>query len=287
MHGFVGIVAPVRRRDRSAAVIKVSFPHPGNVHEPDAFAAWQGRGAVHLCERDDAAFAMLLERAGPGTLADVADDDSAVATLGQLSRQLAVAAPPGLPRLSDLVAGWTAETDGHRTGPWTRCGNSTSPTRWCTATCTTPTCCPVIVNRGRRSTRRATSAIPPMTFSRLFTVHVYCSDRTQCGCLTSSARRPGWTGFERAAGPWSGPSDPQRGAVVTVIQVGWSGRRRSWPACWPNEAAGGTVLLPSSSRATCTKSLRNACLAGLDLDILLTAAVSTDHEGASETRPER
>lgn len=113
-HGFVGIVLPVRRRDRSPAVIKVSFPHPGNVHEPDAFAVWRGRGAVRLYERDDARFAMLLERAGSRTLADVTDDDRAVATLGQLSRRLAVDAPPGLPRLSDMVAGWETEMDGHR-----------------------------------------------------------------------------------------------------------------------------------------------------------------------------
>ncbi len=60
-HGAVGIVVPVvRRRDAAPAVIKVSFPHPGNVHEPDAFAVWGGRGAVLLYERDDEHFAVLL-----------------------------------------------------------------------------------------------------------------------------------------------------------------------------------------------------------------------------------
>ncbi|EWM16740.1 aminoglycoside phosphotransferase family protein [Kutzneria sp. 744] len=107
-HGAVGIVLPVRRGDL-AAVIKVSFPHPGNVDQPAAFAAWRGRGAVRLHERDDARFAMLLERAGPGTLAEVADDDRAVGILGELSRRLAVPAPPGLPRIRDEVAGWEAE----------------------------------------------------------------------------------------------------------------------------------------------------------------------------------
>lgn len=111
-HGFVGIVLPVRHGDRPA-VIKVSFPHPGNLHEPDAFTAWQGRGAVRLYERDDARFAMLLERAGRGTLAEITDAEEAVRTLGQLSRRLAVEAPAGLPRLSDMVAGWEAEMDGH------------------------------------------------------------------------------------------------------------------------------------------------------------------------------
>jgi streptomycin 6-kinase len=65
MHGGVGIVVPVVRKSSEPAVLKVSFPHLGNRYEPDAFAAWGGRGAVLLHERDDERFAMLLERAHP------------------------------------------------------------------------------------------------------------------------------------------------------------------------------------------------------------------------------
>lgn len=113
-HGQVGIVVPVRRRyDGKPAVLKISFPHPGNVHEPDAFAVWAGRGAVRLYERDDARFAMLLERVGEGavagSLADVEDIDDAVAVAGRLARRLAVPAPAGLPRMSSLVAEWECE----------------------------------------------------------------------------------------------------------------------------------------------------------------------------------
>lgn len=121
-HGQVGIVVPVRRRyDGTPAVLKISFPHPGNVHEPDAFAVWQGRGAVRLYERDDARFAMLLERVGEGaganpgsnpgagSLADVEDIDEAVTAAGRLARRLAVPAPAGLPRMSSLVAEWECE----------------------------------------------------------------------------------------------------------------------------------------------------------------------------------
>ncbi|MGW6275258.1 aminoglycoside phosphotransferase family protein [Streptomyces sp. NPDC055060] len=130
-HGQVGLVVPVRRRyERTPAVLKISFPHPGNAHEPDAFAVWSGRGAVRLYERDDARFAMLLERAGAGgggaggevnglgaggagagggSLADVADTDEAVAVAGRLARRLAVPAPAGLPRMSSLVAEWECE----------------------------------------------------------------------------------------------------------------------------------------------------------------------------------
>jgi streptomycin 6-kinase len=46
IHGGVGVIVPVRRRAGAPAVLKVSFPHPGNVHEPAAFAAWGGRGAA-------------------------------------------------------------------------------------------------------------------------------------------------------------------------------------------------------------------------------------------------
>ncbi|MGW6619954.1 aminoglycoside phosphotransferase family protein [Nocardia sp. NPDC055002] len=109
MHGHVGVVIPVSRPDLAPAVVKISFPHPGNVFEPDAFATWNGRGAVQLFDRDDARFAMLLERTGHRTLADITDFDEAVGILGQLSRRLAVDAPVGLPRLSDLVADWTDE----------------------------------------------------------------------------------------------------------------------------------------------------------------------------------
>ncbi|AEW99569.1 aminoglycoside phosphotransferase family protein [Streptantibioticus cattleyicolor] len=104
-HGGVGIVVPVRRAG-VGAVLKVSFPHPGNVHEPEAFAVWDGHGAVLLHERADADFAMLLERAHPSTLAEVADGDEVVTTAARISRRLAVPAPHGLPRLRDRAGAW-------------------------------------------------------------------------------------------------------------------------------------------------------------------------------------
>ncbi len=106
MHGGVGVVVPVRRRAEGTAVLKVSFPHPGNVHEPDAFAAWGGRGAVLLHERDDERFAMLLERVQASTLAEVEDGDEVVTVAGRINRRLAIPAPPGLPRLRDQADAW-------------------------------------------------------------------------------------------------------------------------------------------------------------------------------------
>lgn len=105
MHGGVGIIVPVRRGGEPA-VVKVSFPHPGNVHEPDAFAVWGGRGAVLLHERDDERFAMLLERARTVSLAQGEDVDEMVRVAGRLSRRLGVPAPPGLPRLRDRADAW-------------------------------------------------------------------------------------------------------------------------------------------------------------------------------------
>ncbi|GGW67409.1 aminoglycoside phosphotransferase family protein [Streptomyces xantholiticus] len=106
MHGGVGVIVPVRRRAEESAVLKVSFPHPGNVHEPDAFVAWDGRGAVLLHERDDELFAMLLERVQPSTLAEVEDGDEVVTVAGRLNRRLAIPAPPGLPRLREQADAW-------------------------------------------------------------------------------------------------------------------------------------------------------------------------------------
>jgi streptomycin 6-kinase len=105
-HGQVGIIVPVQSADGASAVLKVSFPHPGNAHEPDAFAAWRGHGAVLLHQRDDAHFAMLLEQADKQTLADLGDVDEAVAIAGGLARRLAIGAPPALPRLRDRAEGW-------------------------------------------------------------------------------------------------------------------------------------------------------------------------------------
>lgn len=106
MHGGMGLILPVRRRSGQAMVLKVSFPHPDNGHEPDAYAAWDGRGAVQLHERDDKRYAMLLERGETSTLGHIQDADEVMAVAGRISRRLAVPAPPGLPRLQDQAAGW-------------------------------------------------------------------------------------------------------------------------------------------------------------------------------------
>ncbi|MEV4972161.1 aminoglycoside phosphotransferase family protein [Streptomyces scopuliridis] len=106
MHGGVGLIVPVLRMDGEPAVLKVSFPHPGNRYEPDALTEWGGRGAVLLHERDDQQFAMLLERAQRPTLAQVGTGDEVATVAGQISRRLATPAPPHLPRLQEQADTW-------------------------------------------------------------------------------------------------------------------------------------------------------------------------------------
>lgn len=109
MHGGVGLVVPVLRKDGEPAVLKVSFPHPGNRHEPDALAQWGGHGAVLLYDRDDERFAMLLERAHPLTLAEAGTGDEVPTTAGQILRRLATPAPAHLPRLQDQANAWESQ----------------------------------------------------------------------------------------------------------------------------------------------------------------------------------
>uniref|UniRef100_UPI003F491369 aminoglycoside phosphotransferase family protein n=1 Tax=Streptomyces chartreusis TaxID=1969 RepID=UPI003F491369 len=106
MYGGIGIVVPLLRKTGESAVLKLSFPHPENRFEPDALAAWGGRGAVLLHERVDGQFAMLLERAHSQTLAQAGSGDEVPAIAGIISRRLAVPAPAGLPRLQVRAAGW-------------------------------------------------------------------------------------------------------------------------------------------------------------------------------------
>ena len=105
-HGGVGVIVPVRDAAGRAAVLKVSPVHPGNAHEADAFEAWAGNGAVRIFDRDDALYALLLERASTKTLASLDDLDEMARVAGMLSTRMAVPAPAHLPRLRDQTSDW-------------------------------------------------------------------------------------------------------------------------------------------------------------------------------------
>lgn len=109
-HGEVSLVVPVQRAG-DAAVLKVSFPHPGNRGEACALRRLGGRGAVRLLEADEEAFALLLERAGQETLAALSSAEEAIEVAGDLARRLAVPAPKGVPSLAEVADAWEAELD--------------------------------------------------------------------------------------------------------------------------------------------------------------------------------
>ncbi|GIG21018.1 hydroxyurea phosphotransferase [Cellulomonas chitinilytica] len=64
--GSASWTAPAERRDGTAAVLKVSFPHDEARHEADALRAWHGHGVPLLLADDPDDWALLLERVTPG-----------------------------------------------------------------------------------------------------------------------------------------------------------------------------------------------------------------------------
>lgn len=115
MHGQVALVVPVQH-PTGPAVLKVSFPHPGNLGEADAQRTFAGRGAVSLLEADDTGLMLVLERALPTTLADqVAQNDcsveEAIEIAGDLAHRLAVLPLPNVRPLADTMSGWEHQLD--------------------------------------------------------------------------------------------------------------------------------------------------------------------------------
>ena len=109
-HGQVALVVPVQH-PAGPAVLKVSFPHPGNIGEADAQRTFAGRGAVYLLEADDTGLMLVLERAQPQTLADhVAHGDcsveEAIEIAGGLARRLTVVPLPNVEPLAGTMSGW-------------------------------------------------------------------------------------------------------------------------------------------------------------------------------------
>ena len=107
-------VAPARRSDGSAGVLKLGLAAAGQVaDEADTLGFFGGRGAVEVLARDDDRGALLLERAEPGvTLRTLVSehDEQATAVLVGLMRRLHRPAPPGLvlEELSTRVADFDA-----------------------------------------------------------------------------------------------------------------------------------------------------------------------------------
>ncbi|SCK41637.1 aminoglycoside phosphotransferase family protein [Streptomyces sp. WMMB 322] len=64
--GSCSWVAPARRADGTAAVLKLTWPHLEARPEGEALKLWAGRGSVLVHEHDPERYALLLERCEPG-----------------------------------------------------------------------------------------------------------------------------------------------------------------------------------------------------------------------------
>jgi len=105
-NGSVSLIVPVVREGGVRAVLKL----PPQIEErfrgePAALRAWNGDGAVRLFEHDVESGSMLLERLdATRSLANIPDDMEAFQIVSELlARLTAIAAPPGLPLVSDMV----------------------------------------------------------------------------------------------------------------------------------------------------------------------------------------
>lgn len=112
--GYGGIAVFVTRADRTPAVLKVTFSVQTRDLENDVLAAWSGRSAAQLLERDDSHHARLLERLAGPPLSALTDPVAAMTIGGELAADLAVRAPEGLPRLADHAAQIAAAIRGTR-----------------------------------------------------------------------------------------------------------------------------------------------------------------------------
>jgi streptomycin 6-kinase len=92
--------------DGARAVLKLIYPHRESEHEADALELWNGEGAVRLLARDDAHWAMLLERCEPGTPLSERGQNAALDVLiGLLPRLWKPAGAPFRP-LAEEAAWW-------------------------------------------------------------------------------------------------------------------------------------------------------------------------------------
>ncbi|MFE3772756.1 aminoglycoside phosphotransferase family protein [Streptomyces sp. NPDC059122] len=105
-YGMASLVLPVRRADRTPAALKLQQLREETAGATAGLRAWEGNGIVRLLDHDAASATQLLERLDAGRpLSAVRDDTEALRILAELmARLVAVPAPAGLRRLSDLAA---------------------------------------------------------------------------------------------------------------------------------------------------------------------------------------
>lgn len=109
-HGAVALVLPVIA-PTGRAVLKVSFPHPGNRGEAMALRTFAGVGAVRLLAATADGVGLLLERAGHQTLGSLISVEEQLEVAGGLARRLAVPAPVEAMSLASTCEGWLEQLE--------------------------------------------------------------------------------------------------------------------------------------------------------------------------------
>jgi streptomycin 6-kinase len=110
--GAAGYTVRTHLADRTAAVLKVIYPHRESEQEADALERWDGEGAVRLLTRNDAGTALLLERCEPGTYLSAAGADAALDVLIGLLPRLWKPGD-GFRPLADEAAWWLSYMPRH------------------------------------------------------------------------------------------------------------------------------------------------------------------------------
>jgi streptomycin 6-kinase len=105
-NAFESLVVPAERPDGSKVVLKLPFRGRESEHEAAALRSWAGDGAVELLDADADGYALLLERAVPGTpLADAGPEVALDVFVDLLPRLWRPAQAP-FRTLADEAAWW-------------------------------------------------------------------------------------------------------------------------------------------------------------------------------------
>ncbi|MGW5121866.1 aminoglycoside phosphotransferase family protein [Streptomyces noursei] len=110
--GMASLVLPVRQADGTPAALKLQQPREENAGAAAGLRAWRGDGIVRLLDHDAPSATQLLERLDAGRpLSALPDDTEALRILAALlARLVAVPAPAGLRRLTDLAGAMVDRT---------------------------------------------------------------------------------------------------------------------------------------------------------------------------------
>ncbi|HYM14933.1 MAG TPA: aminoglycoside phosphotransferase family protein [Dehalococcoidia bacterium] len=112
-------VAPARRADGSAAVLKVCFPEPEFFSETEALRLFDGRASVRLLESDVDRCALLVERIRPGRPVSVLRDDVAE-TAAAAAVMRGLWRPPPASHAFPLARDWLSAARDAKTLPATK-----------------------------------------------------------------------------------------------------------------------------------------------------------------------